>query len=85
MDMTREQRLHPREPIAIEGTAVAGNGLLRTPLRLVNLSRSGAMVELPDPAELAAELVLLFNHRAEPCKVIWQQGHLAGLQFVDLN
>ena len=85
MDISKEQRLHPREPIAIEGTAVAGDGLLRTPLRLVNLSRSGAMVELTNPAKLSSELVLLFKHRAEPCKVVWQQGQLAGLQFVDLH
>ncbi|HEY0031857.1 MAG TPA: PilZ domain-containing protein [Devosia sp.] len=83
MHMTREQRLHPREPIAIEGTAVAGNGLQRTQLRLVNLSRSGAMVETPGEAALPNELVLLFNHRSEPCRLIWQQGQLAGLQFMD--
>lgn len=85
MDSTKDQRMQPREPIAIEGMAVAGEGLVRTPLRLVNLSRSGAMVELADEAALADELVLLFNHRAEPCKLIWQRGPLAGLKFIDLH
>jgi hypothetical protein len=84
MILSKEQRIFPRQPISIEATAVSGDGLIRVPLKLVNLSRSGAMVELEDDTELAEELVLLFNHTAEPCRLVWQQGQLAGLQFIDL-
>jgi hypothetical protein len=85
MSVTQEKRFYPRQPIRIEGTAVAGDGLLRIPVYLVNLSRSGAMVELPQDTRLPERLVLLFNHTAEPCQLVWQQGQLAGLAFLDLS
>lgn len=63
-----EQRQHVRQVANVEGTAVANEGLLRVPVRVLNLSRAGAMVQLPVGAELPEHIVLLFNHSIEPCR-----------------
>ncbi|WP_162783538.1 hypothetical protein [Devosia naphthalenivorans] len=77
-----ERRRHAREAIRIEGTAVAGDGLIRLPVWVVNQSKSGAMVEVSQRTALPEQFVLLFRHTAEPCRLVWQQGALAGIQFM---
>ena len=42
------------------------------------------MVEFGARQTLPDQFVLLFKHKAEPCRVVWQQGELAGVQFVEL-
>jgi hypothetical protein len=67
----------------IEATAVAADGLSRLPLCLVNQSRSGAMLELTGTSALPPQFVLLFEHRSEPCELVWQRGTLAGVHFLE--
>ena len=43
------------------------------------------MIELPEGAALPEAAVLLFNHSAEPCRKIWHEGRLVGVEFVDLS
>lgn len=57
--------------------------MLRVPVSIVNLSKTGAMVKLPEGFNLPQSLVLQSNHRAEPCETVWYNGNLAGLKFLD--
>ncbi len=79
-----EQRQHVRQHVHISGMAVGTDGLLRIPLFIVNLSRSGAMVETAADDTLPHEMSLLFDHNAEPSRKVWQEGRLAGFEFIDL-
>ncbi len=78
-----DRRADGRGFVEISAMAVAGEGLVRIPLRIVNLSLTGAMLELEERVDLPQRFVLLFNHTAEPCRLIWQQGAVAGVQFID--
>ena len=83
MSTQDDRRRHVRQPTRIEATAVATDGLARLQLHLVNRSRSGAMLELAEAKVLPEQFVLLFDHRVEPCELVWQQGTLAGVHFLD--
>ena len=76
-----EKRQHRRNHISLEATAVTSDGLVRQNVLLVNLSRSGAMVELDESIQLPEAFTLLFNHSLEPCRVIWRAAKFAGVQF----
>lgn len=78
-----EQRQHVRQSMHIDGTAVLDDGMERIPIVIVNLSRTGAMIRLPDSQKLPERVVLLFDHSVEPCQKIWHEGLLAGVQFVE--
>ncbi len=78
-----DRRRHARQEIRIEATAVGADGLNRLPLCLVNQSRSGAMLEMENASALPEQFVLLFEHRVEPCRLVWQHGTLAGVHFLD--
>jgi hypothetical protein len=81
MKSWNEKRQHKRETISIAATAVAEDGVVRQQVIVVNLSRSGAMVELAESIELPEVFTLLFHHSLEPCRVIWRHAQFAGLQF----
>ncbi|WEK05822.1 MAG: PilZ domain-containing protein [Candidatus Devosia phytovorans] len=76
-----EKRQHKREALRIAATAVMQDGLVRQDVLVVNLSRSGAMVELCESIDLSDDFTLLFNHSLEPCHVVWRQAQFAGVQF----
>lgn len=76
-----EKRQHKREALRIAATAVMQDGLVREDIFVVNLSRSGAMVELSESIELTKDFTLLFNHSLEPCHVVWRQAQFAGVEF----
>lgn len=59
------------------------NGLFRTPVTLVNLSRTGAMLEMAEPTRLDQNFTLLFLNSLAPCTIVWRQDNLAGVQFHD--
>jgi hypothetical protein len=81
--MMTERRNGERGATDIAGTAVSDGGLVRVALRIVNLSRTGAMLELEERIALPQRFVLLFEHTAEPCYLVWQHGAVAGVQFID--
>ena len=76
-----DKRLHKREAIRIAATAVMDDGLIREDVLVVNLSRSGAMVELGENIRLPDAFTLLFNNSLEPCHVVWRQARYAGVKF----
>jgi hypothetical protein len=79
-----EQRQHVRQHVHISGMAVGTDGLLRIPLFIVNLSRSGAMIETVADDALPNKVSLLFGHSTEPSRKVWHEGRLAGFEFIDL-
>lgn len=81
MNNWTEKRQHEREPVHLSGTAVTDDGLLRQEITVINVSRSGAMVEVPGSAELADGFTLLFKHSIEPCRVVWRDARFVGVQF----
>jgi PilZ domain-containing protein len=83
MERWKEQRQHVREMVHLSGSAVCDEGLRRIPIYVINLSKAGAMVELPENAKLPDRIELLFHHSAEPSRVIWREGKLAGFQFAE--
>lgn len=81
MTSWNEKRQHRREPISIPATVVMGNGVVRQDVVVVNLSRSGAMVEVAESIDLPGAFTLLFQHSLEPCQVVWREAQYAGLKF----
>jgi len=79
-----ERRQDARQFMHVAGTAVVDGDLLRIPVTVVNISRSGLMVELPAGTDIPAEATFLFGHRLEPCQLIWHEGDLAGFNFIEL-
>jgi hypothetical protein len=41
------------------------------------------MLEMENASALPEQFVLLFEHRVEPCRLVWQHGTLAGVHFLD--
>ena len=76
-----EKRQHRREDLRLEATAVMSDGLVRQSVFVVNLSRSGAMLELAESIVLPEVFTLLFKHTLEPCRVVWRHAQFAGLEF----
>lgn len=76
-----EKRVHQRAPIRIAATAVMDDGVIREDVLVVNLSRSGAMVEVAESIHLPDAFTLLFQHSLEPCKIVWREAQYAGLRF----
>lgn len=83
MKIWNEKRHHRREPVNISAVAVMDGGLTRRPVSVINLSRTGAQIEVSWITELPPTLTLLFDNRLEPCELIWQASSFAGLRFID--
>ena len=76
-----EKRQSFREPTFMAGVAVMDNGLVRTAVTLLNLSRTGAMIEVSRPTHLDPDFTLLFKNSLAPCRIVWRQDNRAGVQF----
>ncbi|MBK1793160.1 hypothetical protein JHL21_01440 [Devosia sp. WQ 349] len=66
----------------LPATLVWGDGLLRAAGTIIEQSSGGARVRLDEETKVAADCYLLFSHRLEPCRVIWQAQGSIGLSFV---
>lgn len=76
-----EKRKERRLSVNLPASLVAENGLARLPVTIVNVSPSGAMFELDHPAPLPGTFTLLFDHKMQPCHLVWQKTRFAGAQF----
>jgi hypothetical protein len=83
MEQWVERRDDIRERVSISGTVVSDEGLLRISVSIMNLSRSGLMVRALEGEGFPHDAVVLFEHRAEPCRKIWSDGSVAGFLFLD--
>lgn len=81
MDKSVEHRRHSRHTAKLTAVAVVNNGVTRLSTTILNLSSSGAMIELVDGSALPQSVTLLYGHSIQPCMVVWQQARRAGVCF----
>lgn len=80
--MSTERRKHRREPVHVPATVVGNGGLSRIPAEIVDRTVAGVRIRMADHEKLGADSYLLFGHRIEPFRVVWQAKDSAGLLFV---
>jgi hypothetical protein len=78
-----ERRQKPRNKVRIEATLVLDDGLLRLPAEVRNASPFGAKLALADVLALPERFYVLFNHRIELCRLVWQTDTELGLVYED--
>lgn len=70
------------EDLGLIATAVMDGGLTQSPVSVLNLSPTGAQIEVHSATELPPTLTLAVKDRLETCEVIWQFAQFAGLRFM---
>ncbi|MET3925955.1 hypothetical protein [Devosia sp. 2618] len=78
-----ERRSDKRERISVKATVVAEGGVVRHDVLIMNISRSGVMIEMCETAELPAKFILLYSNKIQPCTTVWRDGKFAGVSFFD--
>ena len=76
-----EKRQHRRHSSKLRAMTVLSDELVRLPTTIVNLSSSGAMLELDESLQPGESVTLLYGHSIEPCTVVWQRARHAGVRF----
>lgn len=82
MSMTTDRREQDRDKVRLPATLVWGDGLTRVAGVIVEQSTAGARMRLDEDANVAADCYLLYSHRLEPCRVIWQAQRSIGVSFL---
>jgi hypothetical protein len=83
MSFRNDRRQQERDKACLTAIAVEADGVIRHQGKMVSRSQSGATIELETEVQLPTRFVLLFGHVSEPCQLIWQRGHTAGVNFED--
>lgn len=79
--MFYERRLAERKAVNLRATVVWGDGLDRALAMILDISDSGLRLRLDEDHQIGAEGYILFGHRMEPFRLVWQASRSAGLQF----
>ena len=79
--MNSDRRKSYRRTINAKATLVCNGGLKRLAAYILDISETGVRVRLADYARIAPECYILFEHRMEPCRLVWQSDRSAGLCF----
>lgn len=58
------------------------NGLSRVDALILDQSPEGAMVRLDRHERIVGDCYILFHHRIEPCRLVWQASQSIGLLFL---
>jgi hypothetical protein len=75
--MSADNRKYPRKKI---GHAAH----VKLPIKVLDISRSGARLSADGPATLPDEFVLQINaNLARWCRVKWREGEQIGVEFID--
>lgn len=62
---------------------VLEEGVERLLATIVNISESGAKLELPTPVKLPENFYMLMpEHRIQPCRLVWSDHHYFGVSYV---
>jgi transposase len=78
----KDRRTYPRRHVVLEGRLRGGGG--EQDCVLLDLSASGAMVRLSDPAPSTAHVAVSTEHFGELAgRVVWQMHNVVGLRFAD--
>jgi len=76
-----ERRLSARRTVNVPTMITALNGVLNLTAVIINRSREGLLVELPNDHALPEEVFVLLDGRQQKCARVWQQDDRAGLVF----
>jgi hypothetical protein len=77
-----DRRRHPRQPVRLQALAVANDGLSRLETTIVDMSISGAKLEMDDAEQLPTSFYMLLpQHRLQPCRLVWRSGRYAGVAY----
>lgn len=80
--MKNDRRKNVRSSDNTAATIVADAGLTRLSALILDRSRVGVQIRLQQDSIIPADCCILFDHRIEPCRVVWQASRAAGLMFV---
>jgi len=83
--MSRDRRKARRSIVRHFGVILSGDGSTRFPCMLIDVSASGARLELRAPSKVPDEFTLLLSRDAavrRKCKVSWRSEAAVGVQFV---
>lgn len=83
--MNSDRRKHPRYRANIPATLVWNDGLSRASGLILDHSEQGAMVRLQNGERIGGDCYILFQHRIEPCRLVWQASQSIGLLFLEGN
>ena len=75
---TRKSVQHP-------GWLVFEGSFAARPCTVLDMSDSGARIEVSDPGAVPAKLRLAFSRdvrTGRPCEVVWQRGKILGVKFI---
>ena len=78
-----ERRIRPRDRVRVEATMVLDDGLVRLPAKVRDASPFGARIELSEALTVPERFYVLFGHRLELCRLVWQNGAEMGLVYED--
>ena len=83
MGHIRKRRLGVRENVHLRATVTNRSGS-RTEVVVVNMSASGARLELPFAAEIDPKHLLVFEDDVPErhCELVWRDGYEAGVRFL---
>ncbi|WEJ59042.1 PilZ domain-containing protein [Devosia sp. FJ2-5-3] len=81
MDKLLDRRDERRSPPVLRGPAQIAADPARLDVIIVNVSRSGVMIALPEDTALPDRISLIVGTMVQPCEVIWRDGASAGLRF----
>jgi hypothetical protein len=77
----KERRKHSRSGVSLAALVVSGDGTERIATTIVDVSTGGARLRI-DAHELAEQFYMLMpEHRLQPCRLVWREGHYAGVQY----
>lgn len=79
--IARGRRTHPRARVALSGLVETIDGV--RPVKVHNLSSTGAMVETPRVPEIGRDLVFKCFGIDAFGVVIWEHGDCCGIEFYD--
>ncbi|ODT64836.1 MAG: hypothetical protein ABS75_33950 [Pelagibacterium sp. SCN 63-23] len=80
--MTKERRSLPRRSANIKAVVVCQGGLARHNAWVLDESESGLRIRLDEPARIDGDCYVLYGHRMEPFRVVWQANRSLGVCFI---
>ena len=76
------QRSEPRRRTLKEGTIVFDGGQRTLPCRILDISESGARLNVPNVIFMPEEFQLRVRYGGiKDCEVVWQRGQTVGVRF----
>ncbi|WEJ33822.1 PilZ domain-containing protein [Devosia sp. SD17-2] len=81
MNTFLDRRRERRSPPVLRSPAQIAADQVRLDVTILNVSRSGVMIALPEDIALPDRISLIVGTMLQPCEVVWRDGTSAGLRF----